>query len=171
MTDASTGDHAERPPRPDPQVRLDREAGLLAAALAQALRARSAGGAAQGTSEAASASASAAAADPAGEANHSAQAAPAPESARSPEAGRPESAALSELLTGAGLVARGGMELLGGVMARLMEVSGEPGPRSAADAEAAPDPEELGAARMARYRRTVRRAIPVVDDPGRMDLA
>lgn len=149
-----------------PEDAVRREARLLAAALAATLRAQ------------ARPEAPAAAEDGEPPPDRGAGHDDPPQAARRPEgAPRTDSAALSEVLAGAGLMARGGLELMGGVMSRLVEVSANPpepagsaagGGGGGADGE--PDGVERGQARVARYRRTQRREVPVIDDPGRTDL-
>lgn len=93
---------------------------------------------------------------------------------------RPDSAAVSEILTGAGLVARGGLELMTGVMSRLAEastLSPEDHPREGREGREGSETgvrtgrEAAGPPRLVGYRRSPRRPVPVIDDPERSDLA
>lgn len=88
---------------------------------------------------------------------------------------RGEHVALSEILAGAGLVARGGLELMGGVMSRLLEVSASPPDRTPAgrhvDAASEADREAAGPPRVVSYRRSPRRRVPVDDAAETTDLA
>ena len=152
----------------EPEDAVRREARLLAAALAASLRA-------QVRPDPSDAGASAGDESPAGQ-GPGYDAPPPPRAEGPPRADsgpRTDSAALSEVLAGAGLMARGGLELMGGVMARLVEVSSNPpdaGAAAAGGGPEEPDGAERGQARVARYRRTQRREVPVIDDPGRTDL-
>lgn len=161
----------------DPRANVRREAELLAVALAQSLRQREASSrppesdSDPGCSD-----------DPAGHAGPSKGAATDPSKRRGRAGGAApsDSAGLAEILTGAGLVARGGLELMGGVMSRLLEASASPPGPSRPDRRAdvpgrtdlaEDDREAAGRPRMIPYRRTPRRIIPVVDAPRLPDLA
>ncbi|QQS00832.1 MAG: hypothetical protein IPK37_19025 [Austwickia sp.] len=82
------------------------------------------------------------------------------------DAPRPDPAALSEILAGAGLVARGGMDLVGGLLSRLLAAGGSPqDPPATDDLDPAAEGDRLAAGppRVVSYRRSPVRRIPVHD--------